>query len=98
MHKNHVTRLMSRIARLIYVFLHACERLPDPWSRCVLLTAYRHRLLLPAAPCLACNSTTVDVPTLGMQGEPAIVNVAWAALCVSFSASLAFVVWGRSGL
>lgn len=32
------------------------------------------------------------------EGEPAIVNVAWGALCVSFSASLAFVVWGRSGL
>lgn len=32
------------------------------------------------------------------QGEAPIVQVAWAALCVSFSASLAFVVWGRSGL
>lgn len=35
---------------------------------------------------------------LMMQGEPEIVNLGWAALCVSFSASLAFVVWGRSGL
>ncbi len=33
-----------------------------------------------------------------LQGEAPIVQVAWAALCVSFSASLAFVVWGRSGL
>jgi hypothetical protein len=35
-----------------------------------------------------------DVP----QGEPLVVQLGWAALCASFSASLAFVVWGRSGL
>lgn len=32
------------------------------------------------------------------QGEPLIVQVAWAALCVMFSFSLSLVVWGRSGL
>lgn len=33
-----------------------------------------------------------------MQGEPFIVQVGWAALCVMFSFSLSLVVWGRSGL
>jgi cytochrome b6-f complex subunit 8 len=32
------------------------------------------------------------------EGEPFIVNLGWAALCASFSFSLALVVWGRSGL
>jgi len=32
------------------------------------------------------------------EGEPAIVQVGWAALCVMFSFSLSLVVWGRSGL
>ncbi len=36
----------------------------------------------------------VSVP----QGEPAIVQIAWAATCVMFSFSLSLVVWGRSGL
>jgi hypothetical protein len=33
-----------------------------------------------------------------LQGEPAIVQVGWAALCVMFSFSLSLVVWGRSGM
>ncbi|KAK9829112.1 hypothetical protein WJX72_003955 [[Myrmecia] bisecta] len=32
------------------------------------------------------------------EGEPVIVQVGWAALCVVFSFSLSLVVWGRSGL
>jgi len=32
------------------------------------------------------------------EGEPAIVQVGWAALCVMFSFSLSLVVWGRSGM
>ncbi|GAX80384.1 hypothetical protein CEUSTIGMA_g7823.t1 [Chlamydomonas eustigma] len=32
------------------------------------------------------------------EGEPFIVQVGWAALCVMFSFSLSLVVWGRSGL
>jgi cytochrome b6-f complex subunit 8 len=32
------------------------------------------------------------------EGEPLIVSVGWAALCVMFSFSLSLVVWGRSGL
>ena len=30
-------------------------------------------------------------------GEPTIVQIGWAALCVMFSFSLSLVVWGRSG-
>jgi hypothetical protein len=32
------------------------------------------------------------------QGEPFIVQVGWAAVCVMFSFSLSLVVWGRSGM
>ena len=32
------------------------------------------------------------------EGEPLIVNVAWAAIMATFSFSLSLVVWGRSGL
>eukprot|EP01023_Acetabularia_acetabulum_P063217 TRINITY_DN790_c0_g1_i1.p3 TRINITY_DN790_c0_g1~~TRINITY_DN790_c0_g1_i1.p3 ORF type:complete len:153 (-),score=18.90 TRINITY_DN790_c0_g1_i1:256-714(-) len=32
------------------------------------------------------------------EGEPAIVQVGWAAVCVMFTFSLSLVVWGRSGL
>ncbi|KXZ55187.1 hypothetical protein GPECTOR_3g332 [Gonium pectorale] len=32
------------------------------------------------------------------EGEPAIVQIGWAATCVMFSFSLSLVVWGRSGL
>eukprot|EP00877_Chromochloris_zofingiensis_P010491 jgi/Chrzof1/5696/Cz16g12040.t1_PETN[v5.2] len=32
------------------------------------------------------------------EGEPAIVQIGWAALCVMFSFSLSLVVWGRSGM
>ncbi|GBF94959.1 hypothetical protein Rsub_07460 [Raphidocelis subcapitata] len=32
------------------------------------------------------------------MGEPPIVQVGWAALCVMFSFSLSLVVWGRSGM
>ncbi|KAI8476063.1 MAG: PetN-domain-containing protein [Monoraphidium minutum] len=32
------------------------------------------------------------------EGEPAIVQVGWAALCVMFSFSISLVVWGRSGM
>lgn len=32
------------------------------------------------------------------EGEPAIVQVGWAAVCVMFSFSLSLVVWGRSGM
>jgi|TARA_B110000977_G_scaffold3997_1_gene5579 cytochrome b6-f complex subunit 8 len=32
------------------------------------------------------------------EGEPFIVNVAWAAIMATFSFSLSLVVWGRSGL
>lgn len=31
------------------------------------------------------------------EGEPAIVQIGWAATCVMFSFSLSLVVWGRSG-
>ena len=39
-----------------------------------------------------------QVPPYALQGEPLVVQLGWAALAASFSASLAFVVWGRSGL
>lgn len=53
-----------------------------------------------------CNAVTLQLDVMSCdeqkyccsQGEAPLVQVAWAALCVSFSASLAFVVWGRSGL
>jgi cytochrome b6-f complex subunit 8 len=32
------------------------------------------------------------------EGEPFIVNLAWAAIMSTFSFSMALVVWGRSGL
>lgn len=32
------------------------------------------------------------------EGEPAIVQIGWAATCVMFSFSLSLVVWGRSGM
>jgi cytochrome b6-f complex subunit 8 len=32
------------------------------------------------------------------QGEPVIVQLGWAAVCVMFSFSLSLVVWGRSGM
>lgn len=32
------------------------------------------------------------------EGEPAIVQIGWAAVCVMFSFSLSLVVWGRSGM
>lgn len=32
------------------------------------------------------------------EGEPAIVQVGWAATAVMFTFSLSLVVWGRSGL
>lgn len=32
------------------------------------------------------------------EGEPALVQVGWAAVCVMFSFSLSLVVWGRSGM
>ncbi|KAF5837944.1 hypothetical protein DUNSADRAFT_3665 [Dunaliella salina] len=32
------------------------------------------------------------------EGEPFIVQVGWAAVCVMFSFSLSLVVWGRSGM
>ncbi|EEH54823.1 cytochrome b6-f complex subunit [Micromonas pusilla CCMP1545] len=32
------------------------------------------------------------------EGEPFIVNLAWAAIMATFSFSLSLVVWGRSGL
>ena len=32
------------------------------------------------------------------EGEPFIVNIAWAAIMATFSFSLSLVVWGRSGL
>eukprot|EP00879_Flechtneria_rotunda_P000194 GHRR01000266.1.p1 GENE.GHRR01000266.1~~GHRR01000266.1.p1 ORF type:complete len:171 (+),score=25.45 GHRR01000266.1:76-588(+) len=32
------------------------------------------------------------------NGEPAIVQIGWAAVCVMFSFSLSLVVWGRSGM
>lgn len=32
------------------------------------------------------------------DGEPALVQVGWAATCVMFSFSLSLVVWGRSGM
>ena len=32
------------------------------------------------------------------EGEPFIVNAAWAAIMATFSFSLSLVVWGRSGL
>lgn len=32
------------------------------------------------------------------EGEPFIVQVAWAAIMATFSFSLSLVVWGRSGL
>eukprot|EP01025_Chloroclados_australasicus_P025119 TRINITY_DN250_c0_g1_i2.p2 TRINITY_DN250_c0_g1~~TRINITY_DN250_c0_g1_i2.p2 ORF type:complete len:103 (+),score=23.25 TRINITY_DN250_c0_g1_i2:127-435(+) len=32
------------------------------------------------------------------EGEPAIVQIGWAAVCVVFTFSLSLVVWGRSGL
>jgi hypothetical protein len=45
----------------------------------------------------ALHSTAAPVPA-PVQGEPLIVQVGWAALCVMFSFSLSLVVWGRSGL
>jgi cytochrome b6-f complex subunit 8 len=32
------------------------------------------------------------------DGEPALVQIGWAATCVMFSFSLSLVVWGRSGM
>lgn len=37
-------------------------------------------------------------PAAALQGEPAIVQIGWAAVCVMFSFSLSLVVWGRSGM
>ncbi|GMH43843.1 hypothetical protein BSKO_11777 [Bryopsis sp. KO-2023] len=49
-------------------------------------------MLLPQA-----ASAAQEVMVLA-EGEPFIVTLGWSALAVSFSMSLAFVVWGRSGL
>merc|ERR1719428_1870897 len=38
-----------------------------------------------------------EVSQVGL-GEPDIVTVGWAALCVMFSTSIALVIWGRSGI
>jgi cytochrome b6-f complex subunit 8 len=50
-----------------------------------------------AAPTPSCL-TPPTYATSRAQGEPAIVQVGWAALCVMFSFSLSLVVWGRSGM
>ena len=55
----------------------------------------------PACNCALrqCRTSSCIPPCpLCMQGEPFIVQVGWAALCVMFSFSLSLVVWGRSGL
>ncbi|NJR41825.1 MAG: hypothetical protein HC767_03355 [Akkermansiaceae bacterium] len=44
---------------------------------------------------LHCSIVKHCVP---VQGEPVIVQVAWATLAASFSFSLATTVWGRAGL
>ena len=55
--------------------------------------------VLPAtALCGSAERAHASLHALCMQGEPFIVQVGWAALCVMFSFSLSLVVWGRSGL
>lgn len=51
-----------------------------------------------AAVALAPAANAAQELAVVAAGEPLIVNVGWAALCCSFSMSLALVVWGRSGL
>ena len=57
-------------------------------------------------PCAVNNRAAgvVAAPTVSnyctriLQGEPALVQVGWAATCAIFTFSLSLVVWGRSGL
>ena len=51
-----------------------------------------------AALALAPAAQAATEVSLVAAGEPAIVQVGWAAICVVFSFSLSLVVWGRSGL
>ncbi len=53
------------------------------------------------ASCSRCWQDTQELISLVLyllQGEPFIVQVGWAAVCVMFSFSLSLVVWGRSGM
>eukprot|EP00177_Eucheuma_denticulatum_P002605 GFKZ01004681.1.p1 GENE.GFKZ01004681.1~~GFKZ01004681.1.p1 ORF type:complete len:107 (-),score=13.23 GFKZ01004681.1:135-413(-) len=51
-----------------------------------------------AAVALAPAAQAAQEIAMTAEGEPAIVQVAWAALAASFSFSLATTVWGRAGL
>lgn len=53
-----------------------------------------HQLLMM----LARHTGTDLTRAVLLQGEPVIVQVGWAAVCVMFSFSLSLVVWGRSGM
>ena len=67
--------------------------------RCPCLFHFCRILLLFArSGLLQLDSNAILSAYLNLQGEPLVVQVGWAALCVVFSFSLSLVVWGRSGL
>jgi cytochrome b6-f complex subunit 8 len=71
------------------------------WATRALASRCLHRCAPARRPCFI-DVPLIPYPThlavLSVQGEPAIVQIGWAATAVMFTFSLSLVVWGRSGL
>ncbi|KAL3161548.1 hypothetical protein ABBQ32_010415 [Trebouxia sp. C0010 RCD-2024] len=86
----------------------AAARLPTRRTqRAVVVAAEKQNKVQVAAAATALSTLAVAVAPAAQaaqeafqlaDGEPALVQVGWAATCAIFTFSLSLVVWGRSGL
>merc|ERR1712187_1079980 len=60
---------------------------------------YKQVILYSAFTLLYASTSRASIELVQLsEGEPLIVQLAWAATCAIFTLSLSLVVWGRSGL
>merc|ERR1712039_1102345 len=60
---------------------------------------YKQAILYSALSLLYASTSRASIELVQLtEGEPLIVQLAWAATCAIFTLSLSLVVWGRSGL
>ena len=67
-------------------------------ARCILVRCRRRHIGAKHRLALVLHAAVVEAVGQVAEGEPFIVNLAWAAIMATFSFSLSLVVWGRSGL
>ena len=92
--------VVAEVCRRLYVLLPAQKHVMLLLCKQLHMLEYTYRYSCLPSHWATCNLmiALIQLTFVFLQGEPALVQVGWAATCAIFTFSLSLVVWGRSGL